>query len=264
MNLKPLRRKLQMGQRKYPPISLHSSLKGKFTVDWSQEYQGEYSCPECQVGELNFFKQTKATNQLVLRCKSCGKVISLSCPVPIYIARYQPNLSCPNPLCPRIDAQGHRGWIYLYAPTSQSPYKCHCCGIAFNPTAKSNSSWMGSQLEEKLQPFHFEEETWDLRHFYEEPLHRNLRFKELQPNWYQHEVKRYLLHLLKMRVYRSTFSLLQLRKVLAQLGQIVQQWNLQEPADISREVVLTLIVTPTPGSYCPSLFNPRVHCCSFR
>ena len=41
--------------RKYPPISTHPTLNGTLQINWKQEYQGEFSCPSCQGGQLKYF-----------------------------------------------------------------------------------------------------------------------------------------------------------------------------------------------------------------
>jgi hypothetical protein len=230
-----------MKNRKYPQISIHSSLEGTRTVDWSKEYQGEYHCLKCNVGQFDFYKSASNTNKLKLRCKSCKKESALSCPVPIHISRYQPNISCPNPLCKKDDSREQRGWVYWHTDSGHSHYRCYFCGIYFNPTSKNNASWMVRHQTSELHPFSFEEDCWELRHFYDKPIHKNFSFEDIQPSWYRYEVKCYIYFLLKTRVYKATTSLLQIRKVLSQLGHIIEQRNLKQPAEVSREVVLAFI-----------------------
>lgn len=44
-----------MNQRKYSPISIHSTLYGQLKVNWEKEYNDEFSCPRCQSRLTNFF-----------------------------------------------------------------------------------------------------------------------------------------------------------------------------------------------------------------
>lgn len=46
-------------KRKYPPISVHPTLNGQLEVNWQQEYNYEFNCPDCQVGKMTRFAYQK-------------------------------------------------------------------------------------------------------------------------------------------------------------------------------------------------------------
>lgn len=65
------------------------------------------------------------------------------------------------------------------------------------------AGWIGSLREPELLPFSFENDTWDLRHFYEKPKTNKLYFQKVYPQWYRIEVKKYLYYLLKAKIYSA-------------------------------------------------------------
>ena len=233
-----------MCKRKYPeylPISTHQTLDGTMEVNWKLDYHGEFSCPRCNQRQLKkLYYQKQCDCNLRLRCDSCAKDTTLSCRVPVHIHRYRYDLVCPNPLCTQIGPNGQKGWVYLRKHKT-GDCECYFCGITFNPVSKKVHSWVGSQKEEKLSPFCFDDNTWDLRHFYKNPNKRTLKFQTIQPQWYQLQVKRYLHYLLKSRVYSSCGGILSNARTLRQFGQVVKQQGVQQPTGITREVVLTFL-----------------------
>jgi hypothetical protein len=42
-----------------------------------------------------------------------------------------------------------------------------------------------------LEPFCFNDDIWDLRLFYSNPLNQTINFETIQPSWYQLKVKQY-------------------------------------------------------------------------
>ncbi len=89
-----------------------------------------------------------------------------------------------------------------------------------------------------LEPFYFNDDIWDLRHFYDTSPNKTLNFETVQPNWYQLKVKKYLLYLLQKRVYKSSSNIVIQLSNLRHFGQIVQQCHLSELADINRQTIL--------------------------
>ena len=69
-----------MSNFKNPPISFHPTLTDTLKVNWKQEYNGEFICPQCNKGRLNnsFYAKT-VTCKIRLRCNYCKKNTSLSC-----------------------------------------------------------------------------------------------------------------------------------------------------------------------------------------
>ena len=164
--------------------SIHQTLNGILKVDWKREYQQEYNCPHCDKEKLTQYyvsRTTKGTTGgLFLLCNCCRKSIFLTCCVPAYIYNYLPEIECPNPLCTDIGHDGQKGWIYKNYQ-KKSPCTCRFCKIIFNPVSKKTISWVGCLKEDKLLPFSFDEDIWDLRHFYDTPYQRKLSFKEVKP-----------------------------------------------------------------------------------
>ena len=226
-----------MTERIYPALSFHPTLQGRLEVDWKKEYQNEFFCPHCsQVDKItNFYRKKEAMCKLRLGCNSCGKSISLTCQVPAYIFHYHPNLECPNPLCTQIGHDGQKGWIFQ-TKRSQNQHQCRFCGIGFDPNSTYANSWVGRKIHEPLA-FSFDEDIWDLRHFYEKPYSGSINFSEVCPQWYRLEVKKYLLYLLKSRTYSAPSGIRQTLTALKQLGEIIQQQEIKESFDISRETI---------------------------
>jgi integrase len=229
-------------ERKHPPISTHPTQTGTLQVDWSIDYQGEFNCPSCQFGQLKYFIYQKDTIcHLSLKCNSCRETTNLTCKVPAKIFNYCGDVICPNRLCNQIGPNGHRGWIYRIEHRI-SPYKCYFCGISFKLDSRVYSSWVGSQSNHNILPFCFDEDTWDLRNFYEKTRVITLNFQAIKSQWYRLEVKKYLYYLLKSGVYSSS-SIASIMKCLRQFGQIVESRKLQTHHDISREIMLSFIDT---------------------
>jgi transcription elongation factor Elf1/integrase len=69
-----------MSQRKHLPISRHQTLKGILEVNWLQDYQSEFTCPQCNQGRLTkaYFAHG-SINGVRLACDSCGQYTHLSC-----------------------------------------------------------------------------------------------------------------------------------------------------------------------------------------
>lgn len=78
-------------KRKHPAISVHSTLNGELKVDWEKEYNVEFRCPYCQVGELTGFRRREnAVCKFGLECKSCHKLTHLTCNIPGMGLKYAP------------------------------------------------------------------------------------------------------------------------------------------------------------------------------
>ena len=177
---------------------------------------------------------------LALKCKSCRQNTNLTCRVPIQIFNYCSHVTCPNLLCTQLGPDGQKGWTYRIEHKI-SPYKCYFCGICFNPESKDSSSWVGSQQKNERLPFNFEDDIWDLRHFYQKPRVQTLNFKTIKCQWYRLLLKNYFYSLLKSRVYTSTTNIVSRQTTLRQFGQIVEQRKLQQPNDITREIILNFL-----------------------
>lgn len=119
-----------MNKRKHPPISIHTTLHGNLEINWKEDYDGSFCCPECSSNRFWFFQRAnKSKCKLYVRCKDCEKDTYLTCPTGQHIFRYQPGLSCPNPLCNQIGADGiTKGWFYAHEATNQY-FKCHFCEV---------------------------------------------------------------------------------------------------------------------------------------
>jgi integrase len=226
--------------RKHNPISQHQTVSGILKVNWNREYRGEYNCPECKKNKNeehklnNYHRNKDSVCKLVLFCKYCQKEISLTNCVPAPIARYRPKIECPNPLCTGIGHNGQKGWVY----TKYSKYcKCHFCGITFNPKSTSPHSWLGSQTEETLSTFCFDNDVWELRHFYQKPSIKILNFQTIKPIWYREDVKKHLHYLLKSKKFNNESSIVSRAVTFRQFGQIVSNMGLKNKDQIDRNAV---------------------------
>ncbi len=227
---------------KHSPISVHQTLNSTLLVNWKLEYKGEYSCPHCYRGQLKKYRyQSKATCKLDLNCELCGKKTCLTNQVPIYIYNYVPNIECPNPMCNIIGHDGQKGWIYKINTKRSSNCKCRFCKITFDVLNKHPSSWMGSQIESRLFSFSFYEDTWDLRHFYNNPNNKALNFQKINPQWYRTEVKRYLYYLLKQNRFSCSDSISQILTCLKQFGKIIERKNVKNKHYIDRNTIICFL-----------------------
>jgi len=186
----PLSNKISGTGRIYFPISEHQTLSGTLKVNWKQEYKGEFKCLFCNQGQITRYKYESCTTcKVVLSCNSCYKRASLTCPVPIYIYNYRRAIECPNPLCKGIGPNGQKGWVYF---KTEKNHQCHFCQINFNPDSTKHQSWAVCFTEKKISPFVFDEDIWQLSHFYETPKAKTLNFQTIHPVWYRQKIKNYI------------------------------------------------------------------------
>ena len=228
---------------KYSPISQHQTLGEILKVNWNQAYKGEYGCPICNKGQLNrYYYRPNLMGNLALDCNVCGEYLSLTCHVPVHISNYLSNVECPNPLCTKMGNNGQKGWIYKIKGKSDN-CKCHFCKIIFNPNSTNPSSWVGSQTEDKLRLFSFDDDIWDSRHFYDKPSQKFLNFQEVSPDWYRQEVKEYLHYLLKARVFSSVSTIRKKIITFKQLGRVIVLANLKNKSDINRDTIIRFLAS---------------------
>lgn len=231
-----------MSNRKYPPISVHRSLYSQLKVDWDKEYNQEYFCPKCNKNKLITYKYYKgAVCKLTLHCNYCKSNIHLTCSVPVYISRYCPNIECPNELCKQIGHNGQKGWIYTESSKSNR-YKCRFCNIKFNPDSKYGTSWIGRQIENKLQEFSFDEDSWKVEHFYQKSHRKIINFSGVNPKWYRQEIKKYIYYLLKTN-YLSVNTILSNFYALTQFGKIIADLNIKSHFEINRNTIVRFLNT---------------------
>ena len=229
-------------QSKHSPISIHQTLQGELKVNWQKEYRREFICPECGKEKLTkvFFNKDSLCKVVFQRCKSCQKTTSLTCQVPPHIFNYCPEKECPNPLCNEIGYNGQKGWIYNIRSLFVDS-KCYFCGIQFNSNSTKAYSWNGSLIKPKISPFKFQENHWDLRHFYTTPKSKSLYFHEIYPEWYQLKVKEYLYDLLNSNQFSSDSHVHIVKLALKQLGKVLQHYEIQSPTQILRVHILEFL-----------------------
>ncbi|MDJ0902874.1 MAG: hypothetical protein QNJ55_29145 [Xenococcus sp. MO_188.B8] len=232
-----LAKKIPGTGRKHFPISVHQTLNGTLKVNWQQEYKREFNCPSCNQGKLTRYEYAaNNTCKLVLRCNSCNRRTALNCPVSAYICNYRPEIECPNPLCRGIGPNKQRGWVYLINE-SQNKHKCYFCQTNFNPNSTRPSSWALRQKEENLSPFAFDEDIWQLEHFYEKPSRKTINFQTIHPVWYCQKVKEYLYYLLKSPVY-CDMEIVNRITCLRQFGKSIVAIKIEKSNQIERSTII--------------------------
>ncbi len=230
-----------MSKRKHQLISVHQTLNSQLTVDWELDYHQEYNCPDCKQQKLTWlFRKEDCLCKLILRCASCNKTTSLTCQLPVHISSYCPEIECPNPLCNDIGHNGQKGWVYKVG-RKENNCRCYFCKITFNPDSTDCNSWIGSQTEKKLSPFSFDEDIWELGHFYDKPRQKTLNFQEVNPYWYRQEVKKFLHYLLKSKVFYSDTSTRYIIVTLRQFGRILIDLNIKNKNEINRNTIIQLL-----------------------
>lgn len=178
---------------------------------------------------------------MVLVCNSCKRNTHLTCKVPVHIYRYRPNIECPNPLCNKLGHDGQKGWIYkLEYSTSDS--KCHFCGVTFKFDSTDSSSWVGSQIENQLLAFCFDDDIWDLRHFYDKSPCPTINFQKINPQWYRVKVKKYLLYLLQSQKFSSASRVIEKIVSLRQLGMIIDKQYLKNQSSINIDLEASSLI----------------------
>lgn len=233
-----------MGKRIHPPISIHQTLHGQIEVNWDKDYHQEFNCPECEekYGKKNvlhrYKRDKRGTCKLVLGCKYCETIIYLTSREHIYITSYLRDTECPNPLCTGVGHNGQRGWIYKLA-TGQC--KCRFCETTFTPKSTHPSAWVNVKAEKKLSPFCFDENVWDLRHFYEKPKQKTFNFSTIQPLWFQVELKKYIYYTLKSRRFSSVNATSKTITTLKQLGKVLADFKIKNKNTINRKIVVLFI-----------------------
>ena len=226
-------------KRQYRAISVHQTLQGQLEVDWEREYQNEFLCPQCKEPRIKFYAHQKTLCRISWRCVSCQTTGSLTQKVPAYIFCYRSDLECPNPLCKGIGNDGQKGWIYQIWK-KEKLFTCRFCGVRFVPNSSHPSSWHSRQNQEKLSAFKFDEDTWDLRHFYEKTKNRKrLYFHEIKPDWYKFQVKKYIQF--QINSQSGAESIIYFLSYFKQFGAIIQQQSIDSITKINREVILKFI-----------------------
>ncbi|WP_373543575.1 integrase [Chamaesiphon sp.] len=222
-------------RRKYLPISIHETLNGTLEVNWESDYKQEYRCPLCPQGLItNYYYSAKSVNKLGVVCNKCKKRINLRCDVPPHSIRYRPDIECPNPLCLQIGHDGQKGWIY---EVSNFNARCHFCDITFDSNSAHSNSWVNNQKQNELLPFNFDEDTWDLGHFYNKSP-RRINFREIESQWYRVLVKQYLHLLLRTQRFLSDELPSRTLTTLKQFGCIAEQFQIRDCSGISRDIIL--------------------------
>ena len=229
--------------RKRPAISIHSVLHGQLEINWDTEYNNEFNCIHCNSGQYTGFNLAKNnTCKLSLICNTCRKGTALTCRVKTYTYRYYSDIECPNPLCTQRGCDGQKGWIYA-TNSGRVNCKCRFCNITFKSNATAPCSWVGSQIQNKLLAFSFDEDIWNLKHFYDKPFSETINFKKFRVQWYKLEVKKYLHQILKSHHFSSDSSIKEYMNALRQFDLILCRQQIEQPTDICRKTILDLLDT---------------------
>ena len=223
----------------HPLLSYHRTLSETLTVDWRKDYHNEFHCLKCGSVPIYPCHNPNYPEKRSLNCIKCKHQTPLSCRNRPYIFKYQPGLSCRNFRCTQLGPDGQtKGWIFLYSEEAQAyRYQCHYCNSKFRVRKKQNPQ--ACTYEKQIKAFQFEENTWDLRNFYEKVNTFTINF-DFEPYWYQKAAKDYIYSLLKTRAYASGTIVNQVI-ALRKFSRVVYQRELSEIAEIDREVVKTFI-----------------------
>ncbi|EAZ89702.1 tyrosine-type recombinase/integrase [Crocosphaera chwakensis] len=192
---------------KHSPISQHQTLDGILKVNWHQEYNKEFECPRCNQGKLTrYYYRNNSICNLALDCN--------------------------------FGHDGQKGWVYKIGEgENSSKCQCHYCKISFNPNSIHSASWVSNKKKDKVRPFSFDEDVWELEYFYEKPYQKILNFQEINPYWYRKEVKKYLYYLLKSKVFSSDSGVREKIITLRQFGKIITLSSLKDFNEINRDTI---------------------------
>ena len=234
-----------MTKRIHPPISIHQTLHGQIEVNWDQDYHREFNCPVCEeeYGKKNvlyrYQRQKDATCKFTLICKDCGKRIYLTDKERVHVTSYLRDIECPNPLCTSVKYNGQKTWIYELA----GQHKCQCrfCKTVFNPKSTQPNAWVNIYAEKKLPLFCFDENVWNLKHFYDNPRIKTIIFSTIEPWWFREEAKKYILYMLKSRRFSNVDSINTIVTTLRQLGRILINLKVENKNTVNRDVVVLFI-----------------------
>ncbi len=89
-----------------------------------------------------------------------------------------------------------------------------------------------------IEPFCFDDDIWNLRHFYPNTYHKTINFANVKPHWYQLKVKRYILYLLQTKTYKSSSNIIAHLANLKHFGQTIEKCQLSQITDIERPTIL--------------------------
>ena len=237
-----------MRKRIHPAISIHQTLHGQIEVNWDKDYHQEFNCPECEekYGKKNvlyrYQRAKRTTCGLGLRCKDCGKLINLTNREHVYISKVIRDIECPNPLCTDVGHNGQKGWIYKLAGQHKGQCQCRFCKTIFNPKSIDPSAWVNVESEKKLLPFCFDENVWNLSHFYGNPIVETINFSNIEPFWFREEVKKYIYYYtLKSKRFSNAVSVEKMIITLRQLGKVIADLKIHNKNTINRDIVVMFI-----------------------
>ncbi|MDY6899357.1 MAG: PEP-CTERM sorting domain-containing protein [Cyanobacteriota bacterium] len=220
---------MRTNKRQSGTISVHQTLQGQLKVNWKREYKNEFLCPQCNEARIKFYTHQKTLCRVSWYCSACQFKGSLTQKVPAYIFRYRSDLECPNPNCQEIGNDAQKGWIYQMGE-KRKLFTCRFCGVGFIPNSSHPCSWHSRQNQEKLSAFKFDEDIWDLRHFYENTTNRKkLNFHEIKPDWYKFQVKKYIQF--QINSQSSAESIIHFLSYFRQFGAIIQQKSISTGED---------------------------------
>ncbi len=128
-------------------------------IDWKKDYNNEFICPNCNLGQLSFKKIKDEKAQF--KCLECNKLIAASRRFASdYFTRKAAayGLGCPSATC---DA---RQMIIAYIRAGKKNFQCQVCQAR---AVESNelTRYILSRYAHKnpIKPFIFEDDEWDLR-----------------------------------------------------------------------------------------------------
>ena len=190
-------------------LYLASRLKDE-RVDWEKDYQGEFTCPECQTLGMSVYGIHKLTNKRQFHCFACRRTCQESCQIDIQAVSDPTNLGVTwytdhrikGFVCPECHVEN----VYFVSidKYSKKRFQCKSC-----KALQYDSIWLiranishFSENPIPVKPFVWSEDEWDLRainpNFDQRDLENStLNFSTIHLDWFKQEVKRYIQHLCK-------------------------------------------------------------------
>ena len=157
----------------------------------------------------------------------------------VHVTSYLQDTKCPSPLCTGIECNRQKTWIYKLA--GQHKYKCRFCKTVFNSKSTQPNAWVNIYAEKNLPLFRFDENVWNLKHFYDNPRIKTINFSTIEPFWFREEAKKYILYMLKSRRFSNVNSINSIVITLRQLGKILINSKIESKNTVNRDVVILFI-----------------------
>jgi integrase len=202
-------------------------------INWKEDYNGEFICPECDMKGMSNQWTHPQTQKRQFRCSACKKVQRESCNLTIKAVndphiqglKWYTNHKINGFVCPQCQAEDiYFQGIYQY---DKKTFGCRTCGKRQQDSNILNAYSFSrySTTQPIVKPFNRVDDEWDLRAINLNCDARDIKeskldFSDLELDWFKDKAKDYILYLCKAEsafktIKRHLFYLKRFSKYLA-------------------------------------------------